>query len=152
MQIRPPFPIQCCLVSSFRCFSPSDAMVNWEHENVVYSPLLEEKAAYHLWETVNYISMSMTVSTLLSFSRGKSLEGNTVRTTKEKYSSVCIGDIKGVSQCVGRKVLWASAFEFYAWRYEPLYLSPKTCKKKKRREKSVVIYNRIAMSRHPPFS
>lgn len=42
--------------------------------------------------------MSVTVSTLLLFSRGKSLEGNTVRTTKEKYSSVCVGNIKGVGQ------------------------------------------------------
>lgn len=91
----------------------------------------------------------MTVSIAFLYSYGKSFEGNTVRTTKEKIrSSLCVGHTK--TQLVstwGKEFCHLSALEFscYHCLWINLFLRPV------REEKSIVIYDGIAIGSHPSF-
>lgn len=90
----------------------------------------------------------MTVSIAFLYSYGKSFEGNTVRTTKEKiFSSLCVGH--KTTRLVGTwgKVLSVSALEFscYHCLWINLFLRPV------REVKSIVIYDGIAIGSHLSF-
>lgn len=56
------------LVSLFRCFNPSDSLVNWEQQNVVYSPLVLGKSFFPTFENQTCTNVSMTVSIALVLS------------------------------------------------------------------------------------
>lgn len=86
--------------------------------------------------------MSMMVSILLSFSPGKSLEGNTVRTTKGTYSqSLCWRSQLGQSVPVQRGAYRAPALGFFV--PAPLFIAFLRPVRKEKKKNRIVIYNRI---------
>ena len=91
----------------------------------------------------------MTVSIAFLYSYGKSFEGNTVRTTKEKIrSSLCVGHTK--TQLVstwGKEFCHLSALEFSCYHCLWINLFLRTL----REEKSIVIYDGIAIGSHTSF-